>query len=172
VGLTFLPIIFYTVYILFMGAGTGGQHVNREVYIVLRIVHNESAVTLGNFFDFLLLLEGVGGLQVALLDVDELVGEHLSDTLLGAEGVLADALGDQVDGLVDPSQRRYVDRLLPHHAASSDTRGVLPGSGLHDGVDEHLERVAAGQQVDDLEGVAHDADGLHLLAGVATVELQ
>ena len=41
----------------------------------------KSTITLGNLFDFFLLLEGVGGLHVAFLDVDDLVGEHLSDGL-------------------------------------------------------------------------------------------
>jgi hypothetical protein len=60
-----------------------------------------SAVTLGDFLDLLLFLQGVGGLEVALLNIDQLVGKHFGNGLLGPEGVLTDSLGDQVDGLVD-----------------------------------------------------------------------
>lgn len=41
----------------------------------------KSTITLGNLFDFLFLLEGVGRLHVSLLDVDDLVGEDLSNGL-------------------------------------------------------------------------------------------
>ena len=140
--------------------------------VKIKLVVQHSAVTLGHFLDFFLLLQGVGGLQVALLDVDQLVGEHLGDGLLGSEGVLPDSLGDQVDGLVDPSQRGNVDCLLSHHTTGSDSGRVFPGSSLNHCVDEHFQGVSSGEEVDDLESVAHDADGFHFFTGISAVELQ
>jgi hypothetical protein len=38
-----------------------------------------------------------------------------------------------------------------------------------DGVDENLDWVLTGQQVDDLKSLLHKSDGLHLLSGVPAV---
>ena len=90
-----------------------------------------STVTLGHFFDLLLLLERVGGLKVALLDIDDLVSQHFGNGALRAEGVLADTLGDQVNGLVDSPEGRHVHCLLAHHTACTDPGRVLTGSSGH-----------------------------------------
>jgi hypothetical protein len=132
----------------------------------------ESTISLSDLLDFLLLLQSVRRLEVALLDVDELVGQHFSNGLLGPEGVLTDSLGDQVDGLVDSSEGRHVHCLLSNHTTSTDSGGVLSGTGLHDGVHEDLKRVSSGEEMDDLEGVPHNTDGLDLLTSVPAVELE
>lgn len=63
-------------------------------YEKIKLVIQHSTISLGNFLDFFLLLECVGGLHVSFLDVDDLVGEHLSDGLEGPEGVFSHSLGD------------------------------------------------------------------------------
>ena len=131
-----------------------------------------SAVTLGDFLDLLLFLQGVGGLEVALLNIDQLVSKDFGNGLLGPEGVLTDSLGDQVDSLVHSSQGRHVNSLLSHHTTSSDSGGVFSGASLDDGIDENLEGVSSGEEVDDFEGVPDDADGLDLLTSVSSVELE
>ena len=85
--------------------------------------------------------------------------------------MLPGALGDQVDSLVDSPQRRHVHCLLPDDTAGSDSGRVLPRPGHQQRVDKHLQRVPAGQQVDYLEGVPHDTDGLDLFTSVTPVEL-
>jgi hypothetical protein len=134
-------------------------------------VPSESTVALGHFLDFFLLLQSVGRLNVALLAGDDLVSKGLGDGLVGLDGALAATLGDQVDGLIDPAQGGHVHGLLADHTAGTDTGGVLTGTHGQHGVDEHFEGALSGQEVDDLEGVPHDADGLDLLAGVPAGEL-
>lgn len=63
-------------------------------YEKIKLVIQHSTISLGNFLDFFLLLERVGGLHVALLDIDDLIGQHFSDGLERSEGVLSDSLGD------------------------------------------------------------------------------
>lgn len=43
---------------------------------------------------------------------------------------------------------------------------------MDNSVDENLKGVSSGEEVDDLEGVSDDSDGLNLLAGVSSVELK
>merc|ERR1712107_495408 len=49
------------------------------------------------------------------------------------------------------------------------TGRVLTGAGVGDGVDENLDGVLVGQEVDDLKAVLDDPDSHELLTGVATV---
>ena len=86
--------------------------------------------------------------------------------------MLSHSLGDEVDGLVDSTERGDVDGLLTHNTSSANSGGVLSGTSLHNGIDENLEGISSSEQVDDLEGVSDDSDGLHLLAGVSSVELE
>ena len=53
-----------------------------------------------------------------------------------------------------------------------DTGRVFTGTGVDDGVNEDLDGVLVGEEVDDLEGVLDDAGGHQLLAVVATVHHQ
>lgn len=135
-----------------------------------------SSVTLGNSLDLILLLdgEGVGTGTDTLGGSDDLVGEALSESLVGSERALSGALADQVDGLVDSSQRRDIDSLSADGTAGTDSGGVLTGTAVLDGVEEDLERVLAGEQVDDLKGLLEVTDGhllLTILAASANHEL-
>lgn len=56
-----------------------------------------------------------------------------------------------------------------HDTGGADAGGVLTGPRVDDGVDEDLDRVAVGGEVDDVEGVLHDAGRHQLLAVVAAV---
>ena len=125
-------------------------------------------VGLGDALNLVLLLDGVR-VGRALGRVDQLVGQALGDRLDVAEGRLARARRQQVDGLVDAPERRDVDGLPAHDAGRADPRRVLARAAVDDRVDEHLDRVGVGQQVDDLEGVLDDARGHQLLAVVAAV---
>jgi hypothetical protein len=110
-------------------------------------------------------------LDVALLSVDDLIGQTLSNGLVGLHSVLPGALGNQVDGLIDSSQGRHVDSLLPHNTTSTDTGRVFSGTSLQDSSYEDFEGVPGSEEVNDFEGVADNTDGLDLLTGVASVEL-
>ena len=66
--------------------------------------------------------------------------------------------------LVDSSQRRHIDSLSPDGTSTSDTGGVLAGSRVDDGLDEDLERIVSGQEMDDLATVLHNPDSQQLLA--------
>ncbi len=51
------------------------------IWIDLKLVIQLSTVTLGNFFDLFFLLKGVTGLDVVLLDVDDLISQAFSNGL-------------------------------------------------------------------------------------------
>eukprot|EP00961_Rhodomonas_salina_P188447 2543343-Rhodomonas_salina.1 len=118
-------------------------------------------VGLGNTLELVLLLDRVrvGG---SLGGVDDLVSKALGNGLHVTEGRLAGALGEEVDGLVHPAHGRHIHSLPAHNTTAANTRGVLTGGGVDDGVHQLLDRVGVGKQVDDLEGVLDDADRHHL----------
>ena len=70
------------------------------------------------------------------------------------------ARSHQVDGLVDSSQGRDIDSLTTDDTGGTDTGRIFTGTGVHDGGDEHLDRVVAGDEVDQFEGLLDDVDGL------------
>jgi hypothetical protein len=80
--------------------------------------------------------------------------------------------GEEGNSLVDPAEGRDVDGLTPDGTLRADTGGVFPGTGVDDGVNEDLDGVLLGDEVDDLEGVLNNADGHDLLAVVAAVHHQ
>jgi len=126
-----------------------------------------SSVTLGNSLDLILLLdgEGVGTGADTLGGGDDLVSEALRKSLVGSERRLSGTLADQVDSLVDSSERRDIDGLSADGTTGTDSGGVLTSTTLDDGLKENLERVAAGEQVDDIKGLLEVTDG-HLLLTV------
>jgi len=69
--------------------------------------------------------------------------------------------------LVDSSERRNIDGLSSDGTTGSNTGGVFSGTRLNDGLEEDLERVLVGEQVDDLKSLLEDADS-HLLLTVHT----
>ena len=74
--------------------------------------------------------------------------------------------------LVNSPQGRHIHGLPPHSSGAADTGGILAWAGVDDGVDHDLERILAGQQVDDLEAVLHNPHGHQLLAIVPPVHHQ
>jgi len=94
--------------------------------------------------------------------VDELISESLRHALEVAEGGVAGALADQVDGLVHSAERRNVDGLSANGTARTDTGGVLTTAALLDGVDDDLDWVLASQEMDQFKCLLNDSDG-HLL---------
>ena len=78
-------------------------------------------------------------------------------------------MGDEINGGVNTTEGRNIDGLTANSSLRSDTGGVLTGASVHDGIAQNLDGVGSGQEVDDLESVAHDADSHQLLTVVATV---
>ena len=74
-----------------------------------------------------------------------------------------------VQGLAASSHGRDIDGLFFDHTARTDSGGVFAGTAVLAGVDQDLDGVLAGHQVDDLEGVLDDLDGLDLFTGVAAL---
>ena len=138
---------------------------------------HHSSVTLGNSLNLVLLSHSVGvgarslnkkvsrsvsrksaSVFTYLGGVDDLVGEGLSNALEGSEGRLSGALADQVDSLVHSAQGRHVHSLSAHHTTGSDTGGVLAGTAVGDGSDEHLNGVQASEEVDQFHSLLDNPD--------------
>mmetsp|Transcript_2134 Transcript_2134/g.5409 ORF Transcript_2134/g.5409 Transcript_2134/m.5409 type:complete len:251 (-) Transcript_2134:49-801(-) len=128
-------------------------------------------VGLGHALNLVLLLDGVavGG---ALGGVHQLISQALSNGLDVAEGGLARAGGQQPDGLVHAAQGGDINGLAAHHTGGADAGGILTWPAVDDGVNQHLNGVLVGDQVDDLERVLDDAHRHQLLAVVAAVHHQ
>merc|ERR1740128_970424 len=94
----------------------------------------------GDTLEFVLLLDGVT-VAGSLGGVDQLVGQALGDGLDVAESSLPGSGAQQPDSLVDPPEGRDIDGLTPNGSLTSDTGGVLTGSGVDDGIDQDLEGV-------------------------------
>ena len=102
-----------------------------------------------------------------LLTGSHTTASHLGDGLDVTESGGTCTLGDQVDGLVDTAHGGHVDSLATDDTAGANTRGVLTGGRVDDGVNKLLDGVGVGEQVDDIESVLDDANGHDLLAVVA-----
>ena len=142
--------------------------INHLLRIWSKIIEHNRRLTvgLGNALQFVLLADGVavGG---ALGSIDQLVGQALGNRLDVAEGSLAGALRQQGDGNVDASEGRNVDGLAAGGTTGTDAGRVFTGTSIDNGINDNLDRVGIGQQVDDLEGLVDDAVGQQLLAVVA-----
>ena len=111
-------------------------------------------------------------MDVVLLNVDDLISQTFSDSLSSFEWVLSGSLGDQVDGLVDSSQRRYVNGLLSDNTTSSDSSWIFSRTSQQQSIDNYLQRISASEQMDDLECVSDNSDGFSLFTSVSAVELE
>jgi len=131
-----------------------------------------SSVTLGNLFDFFLLLKSVWWLLVALFTVDDFVSQTFSNGLVVSHWVLSGSVSDQVNSQVDSSHWWDVNGLLSGNTSRSDLGGVFSWASELDGSDEDFQWVSACQKVDDFECVSDDSDGLDLFTGVSAVELE
>jgi hypothetical protein len=67
----------------------------------------------------------VGG---TLGSIDQLVSQALSDSLNIPEGRLSGTSGEQVDGLVNPSQGGNIHSLPSDNSSRSDTCGIFTGT--------------------------------------------
>jgi len=99
--------------------------------------------------------------------VDDLVGEGLGDGLKASESTLTGTLAHQVDGLVDSTEGRDIDGLSTDNTTGSNTGGVLTGTTVGDGGDEHLDGVLASEKVNQFKGLLHNLDS-HLLFTVVS----
>ena len=126
------------------------------------------SVGLCHALNLVLLLDGiaVGGLLGA---VHDLISQALRDGLDVAEGTVAGTSANQVDGLVHATQRGHVHRLTSNDTCGSNARGILTRASILDCIHEDLDGVLVGEQVDDLEGMLHNAHRHQLLAVVAAV---
>ena len=78
-------------------------------------------------------------------------------------------MGDEGNSLVDSSQRRNVNGLSSHGTTRTNSSGVLSGTTVLNGVNQNLDGVLVGQQVNDLEGVLDDTDSELLLTVVSSL---
>lgn len=76
---------------------------------------------------------------------------------------------DESDSLVNATKRRNINGLTTDGTLGTDTGRVFTGTSVDDGVNENLDRVLVGEEVDNFEGVGDDSDGHLLLTVVATV---
>lgn len=125
-------------------------------------------VRLGNTFKFVLLLDGVA-VGASLGSVDELFSQAFSNTLGVTEGAFTSTSGDQSDGLVDTAQGRNVHGLTTDSTSVTNTSGIFTSTAVGNSVNNNLDGVGVGQQVDDFHGLLDDAVSQQLLAVVATV---
>lgn len=77
--------------------------------------------------------------------------------------------GDESDSLVDATKRRNINGLTTDGTLGTDTGRVFTGTSVDDGVNENLDGVLVGEEVDNFESVGDDSDGHLLLTVVATV---
>jgi hypothetical protein len=98
------------------------------------------SVRLGHTLKFVLLLDGVT-VGASLSGVDELIGETLGDGLYVPERRLTGSGAQKPDSLVDTTKRRHVNSLTTDGTSTTNPGRVLAGSGVNDGVNQHLQRV-------------------------------
>ena len=74
--------------------------------------------------------------------------------------------------LVNSSEWRHINSLSSDSSSTSNTCRVLTWSRVDDGVDQDLEWVLTGQEMDDLETVLNNSNSQQLLAVVSSVHHQ
>lgn len=128
-------------------------------------------VGLGDSLQLVLLLDGVRGRRT-LGSVDQLFSQTFSDGLDVSEGSFSSTNGDQSNSGVDSSQWRDINSLSSDGTRRTDSGGVFSGTRVDDTVNNDLERVLASQDVDNLQSVLDDSNGLQLLTVVSAVHHQ
>lgn len=136
-------------------------------------MHHATTLTvgLGNSLQLILLLDSVRGRRT-LGGVDQLFSQTFSNSLDVSERSLSSTDGQQSNGGVDSSQRRDIDGLSSDGTRRTDSGGVFSGTRVDNSVNDNLQWVLLGQNVDDLQGVLDDSDSLQLLTVVLTVHHQ
>jgi len=122
----------------------------------------------GDSLELVLLLDGVR-VRRSLSGVDELVGKTLGNGFRVVESGFTGADGEEGDGLVDTSEWGDIDGLSSDGTLGSDSGGVFSWASVDNGVDEDLDWVLLGDEVDDLESVLDDSDGHDLFTVVSSV---
>ena len=128
-----------------------------------------SSVTLGNSLDLILLSDSEGvGLTNTLGGGDDLISEGLGHGLVASEGGLSGTLANEVDSLVDSSEWGNINSLSSDGTTWTNSSGIFSGTTLNDSLEEDLEWVLSGKEVNDLESLSEDSHG-HLLLTILSV---
>ena len=129
----------------------------------------KSSIGLGISFDFFFFLNRIA-ILVVFGSLHEFIGKTLGDILGVFETFVSGVLGDEIEGLVNSSERTDVDGLSLDITTFSDSGGVFSGSAVSDGIDNNLNGVFSGLEVDDFEGLSDDSHGLQFFTRVSSVE--
>jgi len=129
------------------------------------------SVTLGDSLQFVFLLDSIT-VRRLFRSVDQLISQALSNGFDVSESSLSCPSGKQVDGLVHTTERRHIDSLSTDSSLRSDASRVFTWTRINDSRNKDLDWVLVGKEVDDLECVLNDLDGLQLFTVVATVHHQ
>ena len=103
---------------------------------------------------------------------NDFVSQTLSHVLSAFESLLSCEGSQQVDSHVDSSERGHIDCLSLDISSFSDSGRVFSGGRVVHGGDEDVDGVLSSLQVDDLESLVDDVDGLEFLSGISSVEEQ
>ena len=94
--------------------------------------------------------------------------ERHSHMLLWVESSVSRSLAHEVDSLVDSSHWGDIDSLSSKGTTGTNSSGVLSGTALDDGLEEHGEWVLASDEMDHLKSLLEDSDS-HLLLTVLSM---
>ncbi|KAH3664567.1 hypothetical protein OGATHE_003382 [Ogataea polymorpha] len=108
----------------------------------------------------------------ALGSVNQFLSKTFSNGLDVSESSLSGTDSQQSNGLVDSSEWRNINSLSSNSTGRSNSGGVFSWTGVDDGVNNDLEWVLFGQNVDNLHGVLDDSHSLEFLTVVSTVHHQ
>mmetsp|Transcript_147321 Transcript_147321/g.257419 ORF Transcript_147321/g.257419 Transcript_147321/m.257419 type:complete len:217 (+) Transcript_147321:262-912(+) len=140
-----------------------GNHTGSDVH-----QRNTLTISLGNTLDLILLFDSVR-VGRSLRSVHDLVSKTFRERLDGPESSLARTSCDQIDGLVHTTKRADINGLPTHNTGGTNTGGILTGTSLGDGINQHLDGVLVSNQLNDLEGGLHMTDSHDLLTIVASM---
>lgn len=100
--------------------------------------------------------------------LDDLVSEAFRHGLETTEGRLLGVLDDVVKGLVYSSEWGNINGLSSDNTTGSDTGGVFTWATVSNSLNENLDWVKSGEEVDQLHGLFHSSDSQLLLTVVAS----
>ena len=125
-------------------------------------------VGLGNTFDFILLLDSVrvGGTPSG---IDQFFSKTFSHRLQVTERGLTCTSSKQVQCVVDATEWGHINGLTTDDTGTTHACGIFTWSRVDDSIDDDLDRVLVGQQMDDLQRVLDDTDSHELLARVPSL---
>lgn len=106
------------------------------------------------------------------MGLDNLIGETLRDSLGVLEGLVSGVLSNEVDSLVESSERGDIDGLSLDISTLTNSGGVLSGTAVINGIDQDIDWVLTSLEVDNLKGLFDYSDSLEFLTGVSTMELK